>query len=183
MRYHNDEDAKILIDLEIRARTKVLSVYGEVIRTVEAFDGKVLNKRLDTALKKIDKNLSLDVSYNSFVINYYTREFNAPPTHDQYGRLYLYDDSKTLCHCTKYDTYGVSCVTLEGKIISAPIVDSLNKYAESLDQSITELQAKKGMVKEYREKLKSIETQLDELQKEMPTAIKQYYDLYRYLRS
>ena len=53
--YYCNEDAKNLVRLEIENRKSALAVYDEVIELVKKYDGKILNKRFETALKKIDE--------------------------------------------------------------------------------------------------------------------------------
>lgn len=178
MAYYNDTDAAKLLDLEVEARQKILSLYGEVIRTIQSFDGKVLNKRLDTALKKIDKNISLHTEYGIFSIKYYTRCFNAQSSSVAYMTLYMADDYITMCYC------GCDSVTdLDRRILSTPIIDSLYKHMETIEKSVDDIQEKKVCITEYKNRLSNIEHQLRELQDEIPFAIKHYYGLSRYLRS
>ena len=178
MAYYNDTDAAKLLDLEIDARQKILSLYGEVIRTVQSFDGKVLNKRLETALKKIDRNITLNTEYGMCAIRYYTRDFTAKQSNSEYGTLYLADNYITMCHCG-----GNSATDYDRRILATPIVDSLYRYMEMIENSVDEIQQKRELVGEYKNRLSNIEQQLKELQDEIPATMKQYYGLYRYLRS
>ena len=63
------EDVRNLILLEIKNRKAALELYPKVIEVVQKYDGKVLNKRFDTALKKADGRLSYDRDTVRFTIN------------------------------------------------------------------------------------------------------------------
>ncbi|MDD2519124.1 MAG: hypothetical protein PHG18_04485, partial [Bacilli bacterium] len=52
------------LDLEKRS----LLLFDDVKKLIEASDEKVINKRFDTALKKINENLYLRMEYNTFEI-------------------------------------------------------------------------------------------------------------------
>lgn len=76
MTYYNikpQEVSKKLVELEISNRKLALSLFDDIIKTLERFDGKQANKRIDTALKKINENLSFSREYNSFIINLITQ--------------------------------------------------------------------------------------------------------------
>lgn len=178
MAYYNDMDATKLLDLEIEARQKILSLYGEIIRTVQSFDGKVLNKRLETALKKIDRNITLYTEYGICSIRYYTRDFTAKQSNSEYGTLYLADNYITMCHCG-----SASATDSDRRILATPIVDSLYRYMEIIEKSVDDIQQKRDSVSEYRNRLSDIERSLKELQDEIPSTIKHYFGLNRYLRS
>ena len=51
------KNAENLINLELNAMQKVIDLCPKVIEIIKKFEGKQANKRLDTALKQIDKNL------------------------------------------------------------------------------------------------------------------------------
>ncbi|MBR4021789.1 MAG: hypothetical protein IKI94_04215 [Ruminococcus sp.] len=179
MAHYYREDAVNLIPLEIAAREEVISVMGEVARLVQEFDGKILNKRLDTALKKISPHLYLDTSYNSFIIRYSVRHFSTKMAHSEYGVVRLYDDNKVICHCCKYSAGDDSCVSSENRIIAAPIVATINKNAAYMDEGIIEIQTKISEIERYCESITKIEEELRSLQNEIPFAIKEYFDLHR----
>ena len=90
MKHYCNEDARNLVELEIKNRKEALKLYDGIIEVVNKFDGKVLNKRFDTALKKLDGRLSYNREYSWFEI--YMNVF----------------DSRT-CKSVKKDSYGYSC--------------------------------------------------------------------------
>ena len=65
---YTNEDARKLVELEIQNRKEALKLYPEIIKVVEQFDGKVLNKRLETALKKVNERLCCKRGYSDFRI-------------------------------------------------------------------------------------------------------------------
>lgn len=180
--FYDDGDSAALVRLEINTDLKVLSIAGEVSLVVRSFDGKILNKRLDTALKKIDRNLYVDSMYSSSLgINYYTGGFSIPSVNNPSTSLYLNSRYKTLCFCAKRSENGKGCVSSEGRLISKPVIESISEYSEHLRRSITELESKKDLIEVYRSCIKTVEQDLKALQEEIPFAIKRYYDLGKYI--
>ncbi len=58
------------INMEIQAIENVFLILGDVDNCLKNFHGKKFSKRVDTALKKIDKNLKAEMKWNNFLITY-----------------------------------------------------------------------------------------------------------------
>ena len=88
-KYYCNEDALNLVKLEIENRKEALKLYDGIIEVVKKFDGKVLNKRFDTALKNFDGRLSYNREHSWFEIN-----------------MNVFDNRS--CKSIKKDSYGYS---------------------------------------------------------------------------
>lgn len=170
MYYYREEDASRLVNAEVAARNKVLSLYGEIIRTVQSFDGKVLNKRLETALKKIDNHLNLDFCSYNFYISYNTREFSIISTSGNY----LYLENIRMCFCS-------NATNEEGRICADEIVKALYRYMDIIENTVDAIQEKRGLVSEYKNRMLDISNSLNELRDEIPSIIRHYYGLDAYI--
>ncbi len=58
------------INREIQARENVFLILGDIDNCLKKFHGKKYSKRIDTALKKIDKNLKSEMKWNNFSVIY-----------------------------------------------------------------------------------------------------------------
>lgn len=184
--YYCNEDARNLVLLEIENRKSALELYTEVIELVKKFDGKVLNKRFETALKKIDDRLSYGRSYNSFYIEmsvWNNRSCRSVKT-DSYGYSstnYIDTDSIRLntyiqtYSCGKNDPY--SFMLCDERIIAEPIIEALNKGKTSLEKNIEALEKSIDKVEEWKEKCEALKKEMEEITKDIPYIIKEYYDI------
>ena len=55
---------------EIQARENVFLILGDIDNCLKKFNGKKYSKRIDTALKAIDKNLKSEMKWNNFSVIY-----------------------------------------------------------------------------------------------------------------
>lgn len=184
MNYYCNEDARNLVELEIQNRKEALKLYDGIIEVVKKFDGKVLNKRFDTSLKQFDGRLSYEREYSWFNIKMSTF------------------DSRS-CKSVKKDSYGYSCtnyitenylilnsviytysynpkdkVMLDNeRIISSVLIEALNKGKEQMEDKIKELENSIDKVDEWKSKLKALQIEIEEVMKEVPYIIREYYDI------
>ena len=184
MRHYCNEDARNLVELEIQNRKEALKLYDGIIEVVQKFDGKVLNKRFDTALKKVDERLSCNREHSWFEIN-----------------MSVFDNRS--CKSVKKDSYGYSCtnyitdnylrlnnlvytysynpkdnVMLDNeRIISSVLIEALNKGKEQMENKIKELENSIDKVDEWKSKLKALQIEMEEVMKEVPYIIREYYDI------
>lgn len=182
--YYSNEDSKNLIRLEIENRKEALKLYEEIIELVKKYDGKVLNKRFDTALKKIDERLSYDRQYNSFYIEFSVwnnRSCKSTKT-DSYGyssTLYISTD------CIRLNTYiqtyshgrNEPCMLCDERIIAKPIIEALNKGKAGIEKTIADLENSIDKAQEYKEKCEALKKQMEEITKDIPYLIKEYFDI------
>lgn len=190
MKYYCNEDARNLVELEIKNRKDALSLYSDIIEVVKKFDGKILNKRFETALKKVDERLSCNREYSWFEIN--MSVFNSRS-----------------CKSIKKDNYGYSCTNYlsnsylklnallytysnnpeekvllkEERINSLVLIESLNKGKAQMEEKIKELENSLDKVDEWREKLKALKSEMEKTMGEIPYIIRDYYSINYYVEN
>lgn len=184
MKHYCNEDARNLVEIEIKNRKEALKLYDGIIEVVKKFDGKVLNKRFDTALKKVDGRLSYEREYSWLKI-----------------KMNVFDSRS--CKSVKKDSYGYSCtnyisdsylmlnsllytysynpddkVALDNeRIISGNIIFALNKGRRQIEETIKELEESISKVDEWKNRLKEIENEMRKTMNEVPYIIREYYDI------
>lgn len=153
----NMESKRKLVELEIKANNKALGLIEEVKEVILKFDGKVPNKRVDTALKKIDDCLSFKAEFNSFIIDMFIRDRSFDNGNNW---VYIKNTVINICHCACQSMYGDSCLNEDGTINSEAVIiglekrkESLKSYNEEMIKSLNEIEDK---IKEYEELKKTI---------------------------
>lgn len=186
MKYYCNEDAKNLVELEIQNRKEALKLYDGIIEVVKKFDGKVLNKRFDTALKKFDGRLGYNERNSFFEI-----EMN------------VFDNRS--CKSVKKDTYGYSCtnyitdsyLTLntimytfsynpdiekvmldkDRRIIAEVVIKGLEKGKADIEKKIEVLENSIDKAEEWKTKLEKLKREVENVMSEVPYIIREYYDI------
>lgn len=182
--YYCDEDAKNLVSLEIENRKKALTLYPQIIECVEKFNGKVLNKRFETALRKIDDNLRYDWNGSRFDIevilnNRCIQSVKA----DGYGYAnwnYISGLNLTLnsvLYTVSYNPDDRKMLDENGRIIAPVIIKALNERKQSIENTIAELEEKLNNVQEYRNKLEALRIEMEKVMSDVPYIIREYFDI------
>lgn len=149
-----------LVKLELAAREKALSLIDGIISVVTRFGGKKPDKRLDTALKNIDKDLAFSMSYNSFKISLYITERS---TADSAGNhtLYLQDSSASIIHACISSGSGEPGICQDGTINAVLLIWKLNTFRTDTQQAIIktrkELENINTILTEYDERKKALD--------------------------
>jgi len=105
---------------EIAQTREAFSHAGAIEEVVNTFDGKVFNKRLETALRsKVHDDIRVKTEYNSFIITIY---FNG--VHTGYNTI-------TLVHQAIKNAYGDDTLTDDNRIIAKTIIDGLKEMKDS----------------------------------------------------
>lgn len=182
--YYCNEDARNLVELEIKNRKEALELYSKVIEVVEKFDGKVLNKRFETALKKVDSRLSYEREHSRFKIkmNVYDSRSCKSVKKDSLGYSctnYIYYNYLTLNSYVETYTYDKDKKSMldNERIVSSVLIDALNKGKTSMEEHIKELEESLDKVTEWKEKLESLKSEMEKTMREIPYLIKEYYNL------
>lgn len=186
MKYYCNEDARNLVELEIQNRKEALKLYDGIIEVVKKFDGKVLNKRFDTALKKFDGRLSYNREYSWFEINMNVFDSRSCKSveKDSYGHSctnYISDNYLRL-NSIVY-TYSNSAndkdkvILNNERIISSVLIDSLNKGKEHIQKEIEKLENSIDKAGEWKTKLEKLKREVENVMNEVPYIIREYYDI------
>ena len=138
------ETAKKLIELEIKNLHYAIETANKIMPVIEKFNGKQPNKRLDTALKQIDRNLSFKTRYNSFVISLYLENRHVQ---DGPGKAaYIQDSFKNIIHASIKSGYGegicqkdvINAELLKNEIMA--LVEHNRKLVEKMRAEINHLE-------------------------------------------
>jgi len=137
------------IEKELLRKEEVFKLCPAIIEVIKKFDGKQSNKRLDTALKNIDKNLRFKTQYNSWIIEHVSYDIN-------------------IVHASISSSYGDG-VEQNGVIIADVAIADLNKNMnyrkeqaiktreqnkiDIIDGLIEESEELKKKIKEFNEKI------------------------------
>jgi len=143
------ETAKKLIELEINALEEAAVVIEEIKKIVPKFEGKTPSKRLDTALKAINKNLRFETKYNSFVIELFKENRHVQDTNQTV--VYSSSHSTNIIHASLKSSYNDGVCqndTIIGKVFLAELdasqkhqkafVEKLRAEIGNIDNIITE---------------------------------------------
>ena len=183
-RHYCNEDARNLILLEIKNRKAALELYPKVIEVVQKFDGKVLNKRFDTALKKADSRLGYDRGMYQFRINMSCFDNRCCKSvkvdsngysstnyiNDYYVRLNGYLQPYS------HNINELSALT-EERLIAENVIVSLNEGKEKLEAEIVRLEASLDKITEWKEKLEALTKEVQGVMSEVPYLVRDYCDL------
>lgn len=179
----NKEIARKLTELEIENRKHVLTLYDGIIETVNKFNGKVLNKRFNTALKKVDEHLSYLTNYNSFDIKYYCINDSVRGEEDRNGyRSTYYIKERTLylnSYLTLNNTYKEETDILneEGKLIADRIVKGLEDRKKKIKEDIVKLEESLLHIEEYMETIEKMKKAFEDYMDNIPYLTKKYFDI------
>lgn len=182
--YYCNEDARNLVNLEIENRKEALKLYDGIIEVVKKFDGKVLNKRFDTALKTVDNRLSYSREYSWFKINMnvFDNRTCKSVKKDKLGYSctnYISDCYIALNSCLQTYSYNSADKTLlENERIKADVlIESLNSGKEQIEKEIERLENSIDKVNEWKEKLTALKAEMEKTMANIPLIIREYYDI------
>lgn len=168
-----------LVNLHLEAYKKTLSFIPAIKETISKFDGKVFNKRLDTALKKIDGSLSCKCEYNSFMIDWYIDNRHITNTPDKNGyctSLYIKDHTINILHGCISSSYGDSCLE-DGKILAGSIINQLEKSEEEKKKLIESVISQLEGIEELQAEKEGIKKQIENHNNNINWMIDSYFNL------
>ena len=182
--YYCNEDARNLVELEIKNRKDALELYTGIIEVVKKFDGKVLNKRFETALKKVDERLGYNRRYSCFEIemSVFDSRCCKSVNKDDLGYSctnYLVDNHlilNTYVETYTYDKDKKSMLDNE-RIVSSVLVEALNKGKVNMEEHIKKLEDSLDKVAEWKERLEALKVEMEKTMQEVPYIIREYYDM------
>lgn len=174
-----DKTAFNLIEIETKQLEKVVELTPKVIALMEKFDGKVYNKRFETALKELDKGLSLDwcgIYGSAFRINYI--DFDNRDTKDlnsSCGYAYIHPQYFTM-------VYMETSNWLDSERKRMHLTDdgrkSFSQYLQSNKESI---EVRKSLTMEKVDELRRRKAEIEELVKQLrndvPSCVRDYFGI------
>lgn len=161
--YYNQKHAILAIELEKKMLIKAIELIPQVIEVVKKFDNKVPSKRLETALKEINKGFRFNMEHNSFIIEIKFFDHDDRCTSDGDRAIYANEDSFRVCHMCISSAYGDQAID-NGRINANAVINSPNgllaflevhkKTVQGIDDTIKNIEELKEQRKEL---LKQIE--------------------------
>lgn len=131
---------------QIELNREAFKLSEQIKEVITKFDGKVLNKRLQTALKGIDQRILVETQYNSFIIELYVNS------------MYNGWTSVNICHGAISSAYGDGMLTDDKRIKAEKInkqIDENKEYRLKYHQDMEDnIKRKDKIVKEYNELVK-----------------------------
>ena len=168
--YYSREDAENLIKLEIQAGKEALEIIDDVIEVVKSFDGKVFNKRFETALQtKVSYNIHARNSSYGFFGFYYTIPNRSVKSVD-------HDYWNYLGHSEIYLITGddTGCFTDENRICSNVMIAKINERREEIMATVKGLEEGLGKLDGWIERQRKLVDELQNLRDSIPYDIKEY---------
>lgn len=180
MRYVNDETAKKLVELEIKNREYAFSLYDEIIEVLAKFDGKQVTKRIETALRKIDDNIRVENEYNSFIIKVGFWNIEKRSVKTENGIAYLENSEETICHCSRFSSYGDGVLNENNSLNYENIKKQLIKHKEYMEESIKEIKSQLANVETIISEYEELEKKCQDFNRDTNFCISEYYGLKRF---
>lgn len=161
-----------LIQLHLDAERKALTLIPQIIEVVKKFDGKAPSKRFDTALKKVDKNLVFNMTYNSFVIEMYieNRYFLTGE------KAYYIHPTCNIVRSSITSGYGDG-ICQDGIINAERLIAWINRAKESTEVHIEKTSKALTDIDNILARKAEIEKMKSEFIDNTPYLIRQYFDL------
>lgn len=181
--YYNKEVACKLVELEIQNRKEALNLYDQIISVIQKFNGKVLNKRLETALQKVNKYLRVDTNYSSFGISWWVNNDHIRNTPDRNGYCTACYVQTRQIHLTsalftadRYMTDKVMCDS-DNRIIADVIIAALKEGKKNIEEHIRMLEENLPHAEEYEDELRAMKKAFEEKRDSIPYLIRDYFDM------
>lgn len=178
MKYIDTTYSAQLVNLHLDAYRKVISLAEPIKEVLRKFDGKVLNKRLDTALKAVDSGLSVNwraMPYNIFEIEWFieNRCITTNPDRNGYcGAVYINEHTLSAVRCCDYD----NCV-IEGRINADQIIKALDEQMDEYRAWIQEAEDQLAHIDELQAGTKELYEAVKAHNKEISFIVDEYYGL------
>ena len=166
--------AKALTELDIKNRKYIETLYPQIEETVKQFDGKILNRRLETALKKINNQIYTERNDNSYKIKYFCND-------DMVKGVNCWEYSKnrevTFIWCNTYTNSYQKGFLNEEKIVSSDMLDMIekdrNNFIKETENIINGLSTIDSKIAEYKELI----NRCDAFNRSLDSTIKDYYKI------
>lgn len=163
-----------LINLELEARRRAIRLILPIIACIKKFDGKKSSKRLDTALKQIDKNLAFRTEYNSFRIMLSIENRSIRVDDGSYS--YIEERAIDIMFDSIKSGYGDG-IEQNGVIIAETAITKLKEQQEYLQKSIAETEKALRELDALTEEAKELNKQIENFNRKVPYLIESYLQL------
>ena len=171
----SDEHRKQLIDLELAIKEQAIKLAPAVKEVVKKYDDKTLSKRLETALKKIDKRLYVHNEWNSFDIKFIEHDKRSIQT-SRFTEYVEHNDVYIASTC-RQNAYGDSSLTYDNRIIADVVNASIDRNVASAAESIKEVREQLKQVETFRANKRRLEDETKQHNDKINYTIQRYFDL------
>lgn len=169
----NDKEVNIqLLNLEVVNLEKAIGLCDKILDLVPKFDGKVVNKRFDTALKEIDKSLSFSMRYNSFIIEMYKQD-RSINRGDSWS--YLRDHSLCIIHSSIQSAYNDGICQDGQHIVGANLVADIQKQKKYFEDNLVKLKNDIADIDSIQEVYKDIQQQKTSFNNNVSYMVREYF--------
>lgn len=174
--YNYDKELALkLLKREIEIEKNALKLFDEIGKTLLSFNGKVANKRLDTALKAIDNRLSFKIEYNSFRFIYAEYDNRYVTVGDK--GAYITDCTVNILWATVSSVYGDQALDENQKIISDNLIKQLKAQQISIKSHIEIVEKQIKQIDDIISEFNSICEQIRSFNDKTDYLIRGYFDL------
>jgi hypothetical protein len=170
----NDNKINIqLLELEAEARSRALLLCDKIIGLVPKFDGKKPDKRFDTALKAIDKGLSFETRFNSFIIKHWIEKRMV-----QSGghTSYLTGSDVSIIHASIQSSYQDG-ICQNGTIDGKQLIAHIETAKGHLQKNITEINKDIQNIETILKRFKAIQDEKEKFNHDVSWTTRGYFNL------
>ena len=170
MRYCDDTVAKALTEKQIALYERLLSYIPAIEEVVKKFDGKVLNKRFDTELKKVYSGARCSKAPYSEDWLITISEWNDRYVSTERGCVYVASAELCLAH-TIFGKWLVG-----GRIVAEKLIKEIEANAESYKNHIAEMKEQLAHIDDLLAEYDKIIAAREAFGKKVNPYIKQYFE-------
>lgn len=175
--YYDKELAIKLIQRELEIKKSALTLFDSVKKVVGSFNGKIANKRLDTALKAIDEKLNFKMEYNSFRITFDDYDYERRYVRMGDKGAYIKNCSVNVAWCTISSAYGDSVLDDDRKIIAYPVMKAIDNQKACMLREIAIIEKQLSSIDEIITRYSAITASIRSFNDEIDHDIREYFDL------
>ena len=183
MNYYSKETATKLMQKEIEIMKAALLHQKAIKEVIKQFEGKVFNKRMDTAIKGIDKRLSAEVNYSLFNIiyaawDYKERSIQSPSKLGYKHTLYVNNNSVNLAVLSAFSEKDYPhALNADKRIRSDDIINNVNNLCVDIVAKIALLEDELKNIDNTLKEFKRIKSEQQTLINSTSYTTRQYFDI------
>lgn len=187
MNYYSKETATKLMQKEIEIMKAALLHQEAIKAVIKQFNGKVFNKKLNTAIESVDKRLSVTIGYYSFNITYTAQDYKersipSPSKSGYSSALYVANNSVNLANLSAFsesERYKDAPYALDAdkRIRSEAIIDNMSLQCDKIKANIALLEAEIENIDAILSEFKRIKSEQQTFLDSISYVTRQYFDM------
>ena len=162
-----------LLEVELLNMKKAVKYCDEIKKLIPKFEGKVINKRFDTALKEIDHNLSFSQQFNSFQIELYKEPRSIDGGN---GWNYVKNHSLSIIHASLQSSMQDG-ICQNGTLNGTNLIKYLDQNKEYWQLTIKAISAQIKTIDKIIARRDKIQAEKEIFRNEINFYIRDYFDL------